>query len=205
MKKLTLIALLIATLTTTIFAQKDETLFGRSGLRLSGAWGASTTNLTFFEDDFVAVSGGYGGLEFGKSVFVGWGGYRTTSDFNIGSDIQNRDLSFRYNGGMIGYAPRSHNAIHPKFNLLVGGGSLRVNGGNADAILVVEPSIGVELNVFQWFRFGLDGGYRFVTNTDQLVTDSAVSAPYGQMTFKFGLSWGRSKTKDQRKYDDLDN
>lgn len=204
MKKLTLIALLIGTLAATTFAQKEETLFGRSGLRLTGVWGASTTNLTFFDDDFVVLTGGYGGLEFGKNIFVGWGGYRTTSDFNIGSDIQNRDLNISYNGAMIGYSPRARKAIHPKFTLLAGGGSLRVRGGDSDAIIVVEPAIGVELNVFRWFRFGLDGGYRFVTNTDQLITDSAVSAPYGQMTFKFGLSWGKSRSRSNHNHDDFD-
>ncbi len=204
MKKLAFTALMIGMLTATMFAQRDETIFGKSGLRLTGAWGANTTNLTFFDDDFAVVSGGYGGLEFGKKLFIGWGGYSTTNDFNIGSDVQNTDLNISYNGLMIGYAPFSHKAIHPKFTLLAGGGNLRMRGTGSDEILVFEPSAGVELNVFRWFRVGLDGGYRFVTNTDILVNDSEVSAPYGQVTFKFGWSWGRSRSKISKTFDYTD-
>ncbi len=61
MKKVFLSAALFAAFALSLFSQSDETLFGRSGLRFTGAWGASTTNLTFFEDDFAIVNGGYGG------------------------------------------------------------------------------------------------------------------------------------------------
>lgn len=195
MKKLAFTTLMIGLFAMTTFAQRDQTLFGKSGLGLSGAWGANTTNLTFFEDDFTVITGGYGGLEFGKTLFVGWGGYRTTNDFKLGSQQQNDDLSMSYNGLMLGYAPLSHKAIHPKFTVLAGGGNLRVRGEGSDDILVIEPAVGAEINVLSWFRVGLDAGYRFVTATDLLVNDSNASAPFGQITFKFGYSWGRKKNR----------
>ncbi len=201
MKKLAFTTLLIGLFAMTTFAQKDQTLFGKSGLGLSGAWGASTTNLTFFEDDFTVITGGYGGLEFGKSLFVGWGGYETTNDFRLGTQQQNNDLSMSYNGLMLGYAPFSHKAIHPKFTVLAGGGNLRVRGEGSDDILVIEPAVGAEINVLSWFRVGLDAGYRFVTATDLLVNDSNASAPYGQVTFKFGYSWGRKKNRRNIRFD----
>ena len=203
MKKLAFTALMIGLLAITTFAQRDETIFGKSGLRLTGAWGASTTNLTLFEDDFAVITGGYGGLEFGKSIFIGWGGYGTSNDFRIGTDLQNTDLNLDYNGLMLGYAPLAHRAIHPKFTILAGSGNLRIRGEGTDNVLVVEPGIGLELNVFRWLRVGLDGGYRFVTNTDLLVNDSDISAAYGQLTFKFGYSWGSSRRSYSKKYNDI--
>jgi len=190
MKKLAFTTLMIGLLAITTFAQRDETIFGKSGLRLTGAWGANTTNLTLFEDDFAVITGGYGGLEFGKSIFIGWGGYGTSNDFRIGTDLQNTDLNLRYNGLMLGYAPLAHRAIHPKFTILAGSGNLRIRGEGTDNVLVVEPGI-------------LDGGYRFVTNTDLLVNDSDVSAAYGQLTFKFGYSWGSRRSRSSSKYNDI--
>ncbi|HMR43520.1 MAG TPA: hypothetical protein PKC40_06790 [Saprospiraceae bacterium] len=190
MKKVFLSAALFAAFALSLFSQSDETLFGRSGLRFTGAWGASTTNLTFFEDDFAIVNGGYGGLEFGKNVFIGWGGFRTANNFEI-DRFDNDRFEMRYNGLMLGYAPGSFKVLHPKFMLLTGGGRLKVAGENSDEIFVLQPSAGVEINVFKWFRLGLEGGYRFVADADLLnIKDADISAPFGELTFKFGWSWG---------------
>lgn len=190
MKKLMLAAAMLTLFVITTFAQKDETLLGSRGLRLTGIWGASTTSLTFFEDDFAVVSGGYGGLEFGKNLFIGWGGYETINDFEI-DNFDNNRFELRYNGLMLGYGPGSHKALHPRFMLLAGGGRLRTPGEGSDQVFVLQPSAGVEVNVLRWFRIGIDGGYRFVTDTDLLeLKDTDVSAPYGEITFKFGWSWG---------------
>jgi hypothetical protein len=190
MKKPVLFLFLFFGLAIASFGQRDETILGNRGLRLTGGWGASTTSLTFFDDDFAVISGGYGGLEFGKNVFIGWGGYETTNNFEI-DRFDNSRFDLDYNGLMIGYAPKSFKALHPKFTILAGGGKLRLPGEGSDKVFVFQPSAGLEFNIFRWFRIGLDGGYRFVTDTDLLeVKDTDISAPYGELTFKFGWSWG---------------
>jgi hypothetical protein len=202
MKKIAFLAVTLFASVFTLSAQKEQTLFGSSGLRLSGGWGASTTSLTFFKDDFAITTGGFGGLEFGKTVFLGWGGFRTTNDFRIDKLTTDR-VSMNYNGLMVGYAPKAHKAIHPQFMILGGGGRMSVRGEGTDEIFVIQPSAGVELNVLRWFRIGLEGGYRFVGDTDfNGIVDSDVSAPFGQLTFKFGYSWGRSNRNTS---DDFDN
>jgi hypothetical protein len=191
MKSSVLTAMLLTLLACSSFAQKDETLFGNKELKLTGAWGASSTSLNFFDDDFAIISGGYGGVEFGKKVFLGWGGFKTTNDFEI-DRFDNDRFELNYNGFMIGYMPQAHKPLHPKFMLLTGGGRLKIPGEDSDQVFVLQPSAGLEINILRWFRLGLDGGYRFVTDTDLLeVKDTDVSAPFGEITFKFGLSWAR--------------
>ena len=186
-----LLFVLLATLfcATSTFAQKDETLFNRSGVRLTGAWGGSSLSISKLENENAIYRGGFGGLEFNKSIFLGWGGMELQSDARLeGGDITNMD----YNGFIAGYAPAAHKAFHPQFMLMVGGGNVTVSGETPDKILVIQPSVGVEINVFRWFRIGLNGGYRIVNDTEfASITDSDLSTPYGEVKFKFGWSWGK--------------
>ncbi|MCP3930912.1 MAG: hypothetical protein GY705_17640 [Bacteroidetes bacterium] len=188
MKNVTFLLVCSLLMTTTMFGQRDETLFGDSGLRLTGAWGSSVVGLTKFENENAVVRGGYGGLEFSKSVLIGWGGYE--SDNAI--ELENEDrFDLKYNGLMIGVTPKSHKAIHPNVMLLIGGGKVNLRGEGRDNVFAIQPSAGLEINVFRWFRFGVQGGYRFITNTDLTgISDSDLSAPFGELQFKFGWSWG---------------
>lgn len=181
--------LLIATFclfSAALFGQREETLFGRSG-GLTGAWGAPVYNYSQFGEDWVYVRGGYGGLEFGRSLFIGWGGFRTKENVNIeGVD----PFRFRYGGLMLGVAPNSYRSVHARFNVLAGGGRLDLADGERDRVFVMQPSAGVEINIFQWMRLGLDGGYRFVMDSDVAGLESGdLSAPFFQIDLKFGFSW----------------
>jgi hypothetical protein len=176
---------------TSLTAQSDQTLFGNSGMRLSGAWGGWNVGLTAFDDDFAVTRGGFGGLEFGKNVFVGWGGFETTDQGLFGSSSNSR-FDLDYTGLMLGYNAQSHKVIHPQFLLMIGGGEATIANEGSDNVFVLQPGAGVEVNIFRWFRLGLDGGYRFVTDTDlPNLKDTDLSAFYGQVRFKFGFSWGR--------------
>lgn len=189
MKK-TIFLILGLVLTLNLSAQRDETLFNR-GIGLSGAWGGSSFGMTAFKDDVGIMTGGYGGLEFNKNVFIGWGGFETQNDVNFGTNGDS-EFDLQYNGLILGYAMGSHRVLHPQFMLLTGGGRARVQGQGSDNVFVLQPSVGVEVNVFRWFRIGLDAGYRVVTNTDlDGLKSTDLSAPYGELKFKFGWSWGR--------------
>lgn len=193
---------LVAISALTIFAQKEQTILGSSGLRLSGAWGTSTTNLTFYGDETSITTGSYFGLEFGKSLLIGWGGFNNTSQFRL-PDLTSEKIDLDYNGFLVGYAPKSYKAIHPQFMMLIGGGQADIANEGRDGVFVLQPSVGLELNVLRWFRIGLDGGYRYVGGSDFAnVQDSDLSAPFGQLTFKFGYSWGRSSRKRSNDFDD---
>ena len=190
MKKLSLMTMAML-LSIALFAQTEETMFGKSGLRLTGAWGGSSTMITEISDDYAVYTGGFGGLEFGRSVFVGWGGYKLINDIEF-DQIEPQSFEMKYNGLMVGYAYNAHKPIHPTFMLMGGKGKIEMDDiDRKDNIFVVQPSIGVELNVFRWFHLGLRGGYRMVTDTDLVgLSDSDLSAPFGEVNLKFGFSWG---------------
>jgi hypothetical protein len=65
-----------------------------------------------------------------------------------------------------------------------------------DRIFAVQPTAGIEINVFRWFHVGLEGGYRFISDSNvEGLTDSDLSGPFGQATLRFGWSWGRAPKK----------
>ena len=191
MKKQTFLLIGALLLCAGLQAQSDQTLFGNSGLHFSGIWGGGRVGLTSFDENYSVLRGGYFGLEFGKNVFVGWGGYRTTDEVAFGQGGPN-DLDLDYNGLVLGYVPYAYKALHPQFMLLMGGGEVDLKDVGDDNVFVIQPSAGIEINVFRWFRLGLEGGYRFVTNTDlPAINDNDLSDFYGELKFKFGWSWGR--------------
>ncbi len=174
-------------------AQKDETLFNRTNIQFTGAWGGANIAFSQFNQggDFFVSNGGFGGIELNKSIFIGWGGMDLEDDAIITIDDIDRSFGFNYNGLILGYAPKSYRVLHPEFKLLVGNGNVNIQDFGRDRVLVVQPSAGVEVNIFQWFRVGLEGGYRAVTNVDyDGIRDSELSNAYGAIKFKFGWSWG---------------
>ncbi|NJL77584.1 MAG: hypothetical protein HC892_23675, partial [Saprospiraceae bacterium] len=49
-----------------------------------------------------------------------------------------------------------------------------------------------ELNIFKWLRAGAVVGYRMVRDSDvSNLPDDELSSIFGEITLKFGFSWGR--------------
>jgi hypothetical protein len=189
MKRTLSIFLVITISTLTLSAQREETLFGKNGFEFSGAWGAATYNYSFFEEDYVFTRGGYGGLEFGNTFFLGYGWFRFREN---AEPIEGNRFTLKYHGIMLGIAPGAHKVAHPRITMLIGGGKARLDGGPTDRVFVFQPSAGLEINVFGWFRVGAEGGYRIVAN-ENLPGLSArdLSSPFAQLDLRFGFSWGR--------------
>lgn len=175
----------------SLSAQQEETVFGKTGLRLTGAWGGSSTNFTAFDSDYAVLSGGFGGLEFNRFLFLGWGAYRLVDEVRF-TDLAQQDFDLDYNGLILGFSTKSHKVVHPQVMLLTGAGKARLEDqSGSDNVFVVQPSVGMTVNVFRWFHLGLEGGYRFVNGTDLAgLNDNNLSAAFGQVRFMFGWSWG---------------
>jgi len=189
MKKLIFLALASLFIMTTAQAQSEETLFGHDRLSLTGFWFSATHQFAYHEDDFAMLRGGYGGFEFNRTLLLGWGRFNYR-DIVALPDAQ-AQYEMKFNGFNLGFTPQSHKAIHPRMNFLTGGGKIKLDDGNSDRVFILQPSAGVELNVFRWFRLGLEGGYRFVSDTDFSNLDgSDFGAPFAQIDLKFGWSWG---------------
>lgn len=168
-------------------AQRERTLLG--DLDLSGAWGGITYNWSGYGDDGAYVRGGYGGIELGNRIFVGYGGWRIKDDVRL-PDL-NENFELRHGGLILGYTPNSYKAIHPRLSFTFGPGRVNV-GGESDRIFVVQPAAGVELNLFQVFRLGIEGGYRYAGNvslSNANLESTDVSAFFVQIEARFGFSW----------------
>lgn len=181
---LTLVCALMAV--TSLSAQRGETLF--DDLDMTGVWFSWDYNFSYYEDDYSYVRGWDFGLEFNEDFTMGWGWYNFRDEPNIDGTTERFDM--KYNGIVLGIAPRSDRAFHPRLGFLAGSGRVWLEDNDRDRVFVFQPSGGFEVNVFRWFRVGLEGGYRLVAGNDLPgVADSDLSAPFGQLDLRFGISW----------------
>jgi len=188
MKRTSLFSLAFLLFGLALYGQQAETLFGRNGLHLTGAWGSTGPGFSAFSAESALTHGGFLALEFNKSLLIGLGGSHTAEAVHFDQGSYNLDFS----GLVLGYVPNSFKVIHPTFSFQMGSGKLKVSGEDDDGIFVVQPAAGAELNVFRWFKFGLEGGYRFVSDVNQLeLSGSDISSFFADLTFRFGWSWGR--------------
>lgn len=191
MKKIISLAIVIVFSTIALHAQRDQTLFSESGIRLTGAWAGPTLAGTLANENIVRQTGTAFALEFNKNLLIGWS--NTIVDYpNIGSSID-----FSYRGLFLNYSPRAYKAVHPTFGMLGAGGrfgSKATSKKEQSNIWVAQPHLGVEFNVFRWFKLGLTGGYRlafFVGNEFVSASSKDLSEPFVALNFKFGFSWGK--------------
>jgi hypothetical protein len=186
-------------------------LFCLSMLGLAG-WVSAQDQALF---DNVDVVGGFGGpiFEFGQVVnetggAAGGGGGVVINNFFLGgfgmgvadfSDVEvdgkPYEVGMGFGGIWMGYTPFSSKVIHPYTSLRLGwgGASLYPQDSEPDnypetGIFVVTPELGLEVNIFQWFRIGLTGGYRMVNGANELpgISDSDLSSFTGGLTLRFG-------------------
>ncbi len=172
--------------------RRERTLLG--DLDLSGIWGGPTYNYTATGNDWSLVRGGFGGLEFGENVFLGYGGWSSRDRFTTDAApvSGNRvDYNFRQGGFILAVSPGRDNVVHPRFTAIVGPGRIELEDGRKDRMLVGQLMGGAELNLFQWFRLGIEGGYRFASGVDEFpaVTSKDVSGAVVQIEARFGWSW----------------
>ncbi len=181
-----LLSLLALLASTSLQAQRQETLFGHNGLGITGMWGSATYNYSFFDEDYVYNRGGNIGLEFGNNFFVGYGWSRFRENANPEGA---RSFRMRYNGVLLAVAPGAYQAVHPRISALIGGGRVFPDNLPRSQVFVFQPSAGIEVNVFQWFRVGLEGGYRIVTNSSTPdLSSTDISSPFAQIDLRFGFT-----------------
>lgn len=173
--------------------RRERTLFG--DLDFSGLWGGPTYNYSSTGDDWALVRGGFGGIEFSETFFLGYGGWKSREDFTTDEIPDGQDEGPRYRlhqGGFImAFSPGADNLVHPRFTAIVGPGRIELTDNASDRMLMGQLMAGAELNLTQWFRLGFEGGYRFASGVDDGlgVTASDVSGAVLQIEARFGWSW----------------
>lgn len=175
-------------------AQKEETVLGDRKFGFSGIWGGYKHQLSQFNNETSYLNGGFFGLEFGKSLLLGWGHYSLVDEFPW-QDAGNQEFDMRWRPFLVQYGFQNYKAIHPQIGFEIGRGRVEL-GDQKERILVMQPSAGVEINLLRWLHLGFDGGYRFVSDVSlNGLSDEALSGWYGQASLKFGFSWGRYRGK----------
>ncbi len=172
-------------------AQDDEiqTLFGDRPFRISGFGGPFMTFSTL-DGEFAHMMGGGGGVLLGDFFFGGYGLGLTNNIPYAGTDDE---ISFGHGGLWLGYNYMSKKLVHPSFHVQVGWGEIRQReryGGytdDGDNIMVITPTLEVEMNITRYFRLGLGGTYRSVMFVDaEGYSEKDFSGPEVLLSFKFG-------------------
>ena len=174
--------------TLTLSAQKEETIFNSTDIRIFGIWASIDHNYNFFEEEYGYARGFNIGIEVSRSLYIGYARNNFRQEPVTGPE--SRPLDLNYEGLLLAYTPNAERVIHPRIGFFAGGGKASVENVGEDNVYVLKPSVGIDLNATQWFRLGLEAGYRFVTYDDLPGYDSSdLSSPYVNIALRFGLSW----------------
>lgn len=183
-------------LAATVFAQKDETIF--SDVNRMGGWGAPIFEYSNLDEDVQTVSGGGGALVLNDFYLGGYGMGKLEFSKSYTADEEKDNLNFKHGGFWIGYTPLQTKVVHPYASVKLGWGKARfetINLKNGetlnslkDNIFVTTPEIGLEVNVFSFFRIAATASYRWVNGIDDLpsFTDDDLSSFGLGLTLRFG-------------------
>ena len=170
---------------SVLTAQEEETLFGGSGLKLTGASIMPVFGMTYFGNEAAATRGIFWGLEFNRIILAGFGNERTFESVQL-KDGDMDKYEFKHRGFFINFYPKKEKIIHPVFGFMLGSGDVKDGLGTKDPLFVVQPTAGFEVNVFEWWKIGVDGGYRFVSRTDLPGIDNEdLSAVFVNLKLRF--------------------
>ena len=191
-----------------------ETLFNRA--RIIGAFGGPIVEYSQFKGDYITSSGG-GGALIVDNFFIGGYGMGTVDVQRIIDDGDELELELGHGGFWLGYTYNSHKLVHAFASTKIGWGGIDLEIDDegyrsSDAIFVVTPEVGLEVNVFRWAKIAATAGYRFVDGVDNLsgFDNSDYSGFAGTLTFRFGGfgDWRKARNerrksrRDRDRYDD---
>ncbi len=170
-----------------LFAQ-HETLFDDFDIR--GAFGGPIVEIGTLAGETGADVGGGGALLINDFFLGGYGMGTSYPDIRLNSRDYN--VRFKHGGFWLGYTVKENKLLHLYSSVKVGWGraQLRRDGETeyTDRHFALTPELGLEVNIFDWFKLGLTGGYRYVNGINALpgLDNSDFSSPVGILTFRFG-------------------
>ncbi len=187
--------LLLLGIFTIGFGQaQTETLFNDD--TSYGGFGGPILEFSNINGTLVGAVGGGGGLVI-NDFFVG--GYGLGNDgASVSFNNQNYDIDFGHGGFWFGYALPQRKLFHLYTSFRIGWGSVELQQDGdkkfSDNLLALAPELGLEVNITEWFKLALSGGYRSVSGIDNLVefndvqvlNNSDFTGFYGGITFRFG-------------------
>jgi hypothetical protein len=185
---------------------EERTLFNSEGMSHGGFGGPQVLWTEFNGEDGLLV-GGHGAWVVNKTFYLGGAGYGLVSE-HAGPEVPNYtetpELRMGYGGMLIGFILSNDRVVHTTADVLIGGGGINNNIGeekefyhdpnvyrsSTDAFWMVQPMAHIEVNITDWMRLDISGGYRYVENIDSFgLKNDDVSGPVAGLTLRFG-SWG---------------
>ncbi|MCB9283944.1 MAG: hypothetical protein H6563_07725 [Lewinellaceae bacterium] len=178
----------------SLYGQKSETLFENA--KVVGAFGSPFLEYGKLLGEEGLMVGGGGALQF-QRFFLGGYGIGT----NYPETVYNGNryvVNFGHGGFWLGYTIPSHKLFHAYISAKTGWGRIRFKADRndkdrdayySDRIFAFTPELGVEVNVTDFMRIALTGGYRLVADVDALpasYTNEDFSGFLGGLTFRFG-------------------
>lgn len=191
MKNLIPFALFLLCLPNLLFSQNDKTLF-RNNLQMTAAWAGMSFTSTQIMNTTANQMGVDVGFEYNGTFLAGYQ-WRSTMDELVLPDLTTgNELKFEYQTYLIGYTLPTDKVIHPRMTLGFGPGKMKLNGED-DRLFIIQPAIGLEVNLLQWMRLSLDGGYRKVSSAQSaIIGNDDLSNFFATASIRFGWSWGRN-------------
>ena len=172
----------------TLLHGQQETLF--SNVDEVGAFGGPFIEIGEVNGQVTGDVGGGGALILDEFFL---GGYGQGTDFGDALiDNVNWNVKYGHGGLWFGYVREEQKLLHLYSSLKLGWGRVRLNAENEDGIkdriFVITPEIGGEVNITDFFKISVTGGYRLVNGAAILNTldNSDFSSFIGTINFRFG-------------------
>ena len=183
-----LLLLICMLLTVFLLDAQQETVFGN--VDVIGGFGGPYIEVGSINGQVGADVGGGGALMLDEFFIGGYGQGTSYPDAMI-NDID-RNIKFSHGGLWFGYVKEQYKLLHLFSSLKLGWGRARLRAEDepdeSDRIFVLTPEIGIEVNLTDFFKLSLGGGYRFVSGVSKLseLDNGDFSSPVGILTFRFG-------------------
>lgn len=171
---------------------QQETLF--DNLDVIGGFGSPIVEIGSINGEVGADVGGGGALVLDRLFIGGYGMGTDYPEYTIddGENAGQYNIRFKHGGLWFGYVTEQSRLVHFYSSLKIGWGKsqLRVDKDAlfSDRNFVMTPEAGIEINLTDFFKLGLTGGYRWVNGITKLpgLDNESFSSPVGILTFRFG-------------------
>ncbi|MBV6441121.1 MAG: hypothetical protein DYG98_26125 [Haliscomenobacteraceae bacterium CHB4] len=148
-------------------AQEEEVVFDKAVVH--GGFGGPLIELSGMADQSGVMVGGGGGVIVNDFFFGGFGQGGSFAEHAIVGQLY--PINFGYGGLWVGYVKPTHKALHFFSGVKIAGGSISIAESRDDfedslfdeTVFVLQPEVGVEVNLWKWFRIALTGNLRVVS------------------------------------------
>lgn len=193
---------LVIVLVLFLFAAKAaaQDQVPRERARGRAHFGAPVVKYTVIRGQGAVMFGGRGGWYVTRSLLLGAGAYGTMTEVDAREGVVPDapgplDVKFESFGFDLEYAFRPDAPTHVTLGVFLGGGAghyvrnkTNEQHGETDFMLLLEPAVGLERRVADWFHLNLAAAYRLVSGVEQRGLDNsdlngasvALAAKFGQ-------------------------